>query len=60
LTLGILRLVLHWWSHWLLLATHKSCSLEDAEKVLVKEKFQGKHAIYYVKIVTTLTSESIR
>jgi P5-type ATPase cation transporter len=60
LTLGILRLVMHWWSHWLLLATHKKCSLEDAEKVLVKEKFQGKHAIYYVKLVTTLTSESIR
>lgn len=60
LTLGILRLVMHWWSHWLLLATHKPCSLEDAEKVLVEEKFQGKHSIYYVKTVVTLTSDSIR
>lgn len=60
LTLGILRLVMHWWSHWLLLATHKSCSLEDAEKVLVEEKFQGKHSIYYVKTVTSLTSDTIR
>lgn len=60
LTLGILRLVMHWWSHWLLLATHKPCSLEDAEKVLVEEKFQGKHSIYYVKTVVTLTSNSIR
>ena len=60
LTLGLMRLVLHWWSHWLLLATHKPCSLEQAEKVLVKEKFQGKHAIYYVKDVVTLTSDNIR
>ncbi|XP_070508249.1 polyamine-transporting ATPase 13A3 isoform X2 [Chironomus tepperi] len=60
LTLGLMRLVMHWWSHWLLLATHKPCSLEQAEKVLVKEKFQGKHAIYYVKNVITLTSDNIR
>lgn len=60
LTLGILRLVMHWWSHWLLLATHKQCSLEEAEKVLVKEKFQGKHSIFYVKAVKTLTSDSIQ
>lgn len=60
LTLGLLRLVMHWWSHWLLLATHKKCSLREAEKVLVKEEFEGKHAIYYVKTVITLTSDSIR
>ena len=60
LSLGLLRLVMHWWSHWLLLATHKKCSLRLAEKVLVKEEFQGKHAIYYVKSVITLTSDSIR
>lgn len=60
LTLGILRLVMHWWSHWLLLATHKKCSLEEAEKVLVEEKFQGKHSIFYVKLVKTLTSDSIQ
>lgn len=60
LTLGLLRLVLHWWSHWLLLATHKPCSLEEAEKVLVEEKFLGKHTIYYVKTVTTLSSDNIR
>lgn len=60
LTLGLLRLVMHWWSHWLLLATHRPCSLEDAEKVLVKEKFQGKHSIYYVKAVANLTPDSIR
>jgi P5-type ATPase cation transporter len=60
LTLGLLRLILHWWSHWLLLATHKPCTLNEAEKVLVKEKFQGKHSIYYVKCVTTLSSDSLR
>lgn len=60
LTLGLLRLVMHWWSHWLLLATHKPCALERAEKVLVEEKFQGKHSIFYVKTVITLTSDVIR
>lgn len=59
LTLGLLRLIMHWWGHWLLLATHKPCSLEDAEKVLVEEKFQGKHSIYFVKAVTIITSDSI-
>lgn len=60
LTLGILRLVMHWWSHWLLYATHSPCSLEEADKVLVMEKFQGKHSIFYVKAVMILTSDSIR
>lgn len=60
LTLGILRLVMHWWSHWLLLATHKKCTLEEAEKVLIKEYFEGKHTIYYVKTVVTLSSDAIR
>lgn len=60
LTVGLLRLVMHWWSHWLLLATHKACSLEDAEQVLVEEKFEGKHTIYYVKSVVNLNSETIK
>lgn len=60
LTVGLLRLIMHWWSHWLLLATHKACSLEDAEQVLVEEKFEGKHTIYYVKPVVILDSETIK
>lgn len=59
LTLGILRLVMHWWQHWLLLATHRKCSLEVAQKVLVHERYQGKHDAYYVKCVITMNSDSI-
>lgn len=59
LTLGILRLVMHWWQHWLLLATHRKCSLELAQKVLVHERYQGKHDAFYVKSVITMDTDSI-
>nr|CAD7406440.1 unnamed protein product [Timema poppensis] len=35
LTFGVLRLVFHWWPQLMLFATHKRCSLNVAEKVLV-------------------------
>lgn len=35
LTLGALRLLLHWYPHWLLRATHRPCSLATATKLLV-------------------------
>jgi cation-transporting ATPase 13A3/4/5 len=35
LTGGVLRLVFHWWPHWMLYATHRKCCLKSAEKVLV-------------------------
>lgn len=60
LTLGIMRLVMHWWQHWLLLATHRKCSLEVAQKVLVHERYQGKHDAFYVKNVITMDAESIK
>lgn len=60
LTVGLLRLVMHWWSHWLLLSTHTACSLDEAEKVLVVEKFEGKHTIHYVKSVVNLDAETIK
>jgi hypothetical protein len=60
LTLGILRLIMHWWSHWLLLATHKACSLDEAEQVLVEEKFQGKHTIYYVKAIVNVNEDTVK
>lgn len=60
LTLGIMRLVMHWWQHWLLLATHRKCSLEVAQKVLVHERYQGKHDAFYVKNVINMDSESIK
>jgi cation-transporting ATPase 13A3/4/5 len=60
LTFGLLRLVMHWWRHWLLLFTHMPCPLNTAEKVLVTEYFQGKHNVYYVKNIITLNDDVIR
>lgn len=60
LTLGALRLVFHWWPHWMLYATHRKCSLDSAEKVLVIERYQLKHKCYYVKLIKTITAEEIR
>uniref|UniRef100_A0A1A9X495 Cation-transporting ATPase n=1 Tax=Glossina brevipalpis TaxID=37001 RepID=A0A1A9X495_9MUSC len=49
LTGGLLRLIMHWWRHWYLIATHVVCALEEADEVLVEEDYKGKHKIYYVK-----------
>ncbi|XP_032588866.2 polyamine-transporting ATPase 13A3 isoform X3 [Drosophila mojavensis] len=54
LTGGILRLVLHWWRHWYLLATCQPCPLEDAQQVLIEEDYKGNHKVYHVKHVHTL------
>jgi len=35
MTVGILRLVYHWFPEWFLNCTHSKCSLESAERVLV-------------------------
>jgi hypothetical protein len=35
MTIGILRLVYHWFPEWFLNCTHSKCSLESAERVLV-------------------------
>ncbi|KAK9506093.1 hypothetical protein O3M35_008091 [Rhynocoris fuscipes] len=60
LTVGSLRLVFHWWPHWMLYATHRPTSLEKADKVLVIERYQQKHKCYHVKNVKTITSHSTR
>lgn len=43
----------------MLLATHSECSLEEAETVLVIERFQGKHTSYHVKKLRFLTAQEI-
>ena len=43
----------------MLLATHSRCSLEQAETVLLVEKFQGKHTSYHVKKIKTITAQDI-
>lgn len=58
LTGGLLRLILHWSQNWLLIATHSPCPLDIAEKVLIKENYNGKHTIYYIQRVITLNVET--
>ena len=60
ITAGLLRLIMHWWKHWLLLATHTKCPLDKAEKVLIYETFQGKHTMYYVKDIITIDAETLQ
>ncbi|XP_032670588.1 probable cation-transporting ATPase 13A3 isoform X1 [Odontomachus brunneus] len=59
ITGGFLRLVFHWVPHFMLVATHSKCSLEEAETVLLIERFQGKHTSYYVKKLTVLTARGV-
>lgn len=35
LTLGLLRLVFHWYPHWKLFSTHRKCGLDKATTVLI-------------------------
>lgn len=56
---GLLRLVFHWVPHLMLLATHLRCRLEEADTVLLVEKFQGKHTSRYVKKLKTLTAQEV-
>ncbi|XP_034233916.1 probable cation-transporting ATPase 13A3 [Thrips palmi] len=53
LTLGLLRLLLHWYPHWLLQATHRPCTLDKAEKLLVVDCYQNKHKSFFVKNIET-------
>ncbi|XP_055714492.1 polyamine-transporting ATPase 13A3 isoform X2 [Phlebotomus papatasi] len=58
LSAGILRLIMHWWQHWLLLATHTTCPLAHAHRVLVRELYQGKYVINFVCDIVTLTPQT--
>lgn len=60
MSLGAVRLVFHWWPQWMLYATHSRCPLDVAEKVLIVEKYQGKHKCYYVKTVKFISVESLK
>ncbi|CAH8511961.1 unnamed protein product [Schistosoma rodhaini] len=57
LTCGLLRLVFHWFPHWMLMCMNKECALIKAEKILVKDV----HGVCYihdvvVEIVETANS----
>ncbi|XP_043505949.1 polyamine-transporting ATPase 13A3 isoform X1 [Polistes fuscatus] len=59
LTCGLLRLIFHWVPRLMLQATHSKCPLDEADTVLLVEKFQEKHTIYYVKKLKTLTARDV-
>lgn len=59
ITGGLLRLVFHWIPHLMLLVTHSKCQLENADTVLLVERFQGKHTSYHVKKLKALAAEDI-
>jgi cation-transporting ATPase 13A3/4/5 len=59
ISIGLLRLIFHWVPHLMLLFTHCKCSLEEAETLLLIERFQGKHTSYYVKELKFLTAQEI-
>lgn len=56
---GLLRLVFHWVPRLMLQATHSKCPLDEADTVLLVEKFQGKHTSYYVKKLRTLAARDV-
>lgn len=59
LSAGLVRLFMHWRRHWLLFATHSPCSLDIAEKILVREHFEGKHTVHYVKDVVSINVDTV-
>lgn len=59
LTCGLLRLIFHWIPRLMLQATHSKCPLDEADTVLLVEKFQEKHTIYYVKKLKTLAARDV-
>lgn len=50
LTLGFLRLVFYWKPNWMLICTHKQCSLDVATKILLRDKYQQ----WFVEKVETI------
>lgn len=60
LSAGLIRLFMHWRRHWLLIATHRPCGLDVAKKILVREYFEGKHTVHYVKDVIILDADLFR
>uniref|UniRef100_A0A146M0L3 Cation-transporting ATPase n=1 Tax=Lygus hesperus TaxID=30085 RepID=A0A146M0L3_LYGHE len=60
LSLGSLRLVFHWYPRLMLYATHRPCSLDVAEQILVTESYQQTHKCYHVRPVKIITSQTSR
>uniref|UniRef100_A0A8D9BL32 Cation-transporting ATPase n=2 Tax=Cacopsylla melanoneura TaxID=428564 RepID=A0A8D9BL32_9HEMI len=55
LTLGILRLVFHWYPQWQLYFTHQRCELLLSEKVLIVDIYENIFKSYFIKDVKSLS-----
>ncbi|XP_048518781.1 probable cation-transporting ATPase 13A5, partial [Dendroctonus ponderosae] len=55
-TLGILRLIFHWYPIVHLKSTHRRCSLSVAQKALITDDYNGKTRTHFVKRILTLTN----
>ncbi|KAJ9592422.1 hypothetical protein L9F63_015838, partial [Diploptera punctata] len=60
LTVGLLRLVFHWYPQWFLYATHTECPISSATTLLVVDNYQGKHTTYFVKLVKIISAQNAR
>uniref|UniRef100_A0A1B6M5K1 Cation-transporting ATPase n=1 Tax=Graphocephala atropunctata TaxID=36148 RepID=A0A1B6M5K1_9HEMI len=58
LTLGVLRLVFHWWPQYMLYMSHKRCSLAVADKVLVVDKYEKRFTSLFIKSVKILSTKN--
>ncbi|KAE9538884.1 hypothetical protein AGLY_005466 [Aphis glycines] len=59
LTLGFLRLLFHWWPHWVMYAMYKRCPLNKAERVLIVESYEGMYKSYFVRPVKNVSIKKI-
>ncbi|XP_046445093.1 polyamine-transporting ATPase 13A3-like isoform X2 [Daphnia pulex] len=58
-TVGILRMVFHWFPEWFLNCTHTRCSLEVAEKILIVEIYQKKYRRVHIRSITCMSALQI-
>ncbi|XP_022208054.2 probable cation-transporting ATPase 13A3 isoform X2 [Nilaparvata lugens] len=55
MTLGLFRLLLHWYPEWMLYISHKRCPLEKADKVLVVDTYEKRFKSLFIREVKTLS-----
>ncbi|CAH8522820.1 unnamed protein product [Schistosoma haematobium] len=56
LTCGLLRLVFHWFPHWMLMCMYNKCALMEAEKILVQDIY----GVYYIHDVIVDVIEGVK
>lgn len=59
LSLGVLRLVFHWWPQWMLYISHKRCPLEVADKVLIVDNYEKRFKSLFIRKVKYISTKSL-